>query len=349
LYKSEDDTTGGAEYTTVRCCRWKSGSFSSCCRLRHVTLDIPPIVAAAGNGLGASYNPSVTTAAASPPPAPTNGMVDVVVLLLLTLAVVVGPVRDEEDWDVVIPKDGDVLSAVSSCASPLFVQVTTGEADASSLASLKIRALASAYAFSNSVRLPRLANVGVVVVVVVVVPDVDDNESCCGNNKEIELFFLVLLWLLLLVWFKEDDVVNTDCKEDDDEDCRFIIFILLLGRFCKPGLVVDDTPLGVVVVVVVADVVDCNGMGEDAPADCRLVLFLVPVVRRESWDMSFPIAVVASVGDDSFGVGVVVVVGGWVWMMGAVTFWVMKPPSSSWFPILLLLILLPAAAGDEAV
>lgn len=328
MYKSEDDTTGGAEYTTVRCCRWKSGSFSSCCRLRHVTFDIPPIVAAAGNGLGASYNPSVTTAAASPPP-PTNGMVEAVVLLLLTLGVVVGPVRDEEDWDVVIPKDGNVLSAVSSCASPLFVQVPTGEADASSVVSLKIRALASAYAFSNSVRLPRLANVGVVVVVVVVVvPDVDDKESCCGNNKEIELFFLVLL-LLLLVWFKEDDVVNTDCKEDDDEDCRFIIFILLLGRFCKPGLVVDDTPLGVVVVVVVAvaDEVDCNGIGEDAPADCRLVLFLVLVVRSESWDMSFAISVVAFVGDDSFGVGVVVVVG-WVWMMGVVTFWVMKLPSS---------------------
>lgn len=227
-----DDTTGGVEYNTVRCCRWKSGSFSSCCRLRHVTLDIPPIVAAAGSGLGGSCNASVTTTAA--PPA-TRGMAEVV-LLLVTLGVVVVPDKEEEDRDVVIATDGDVPSAVvPSCASPLLAQVITGDA-ASSVVSLKIRALASAYAFSNSVRLPRLVKVGVVVVV----PDVDDDESCGGNNNEIELLFLLLL---ILAWFNVDDVVNTDCKEDDDEDCRFIIFILLLGRFNKTALVFDDTPL----------------------------------------------------------------------------------------------------------
>jgi hypothetical protein len=191
---SEDTPTGGVEYTTVRCCRRKSGSFSSCCRLRHVTLDTPPIVAAAGSGLGGSYSASVTPA---PSPATSKGVTAVPLVADALLLVwsphggVVVSNREEEDWDFdAIAKDGDVPSTVPSGASLLFVATRA----LSSAVSLKIRALASAYAFSNSVRLPRLGNA----VVVVVVPDVDDNESCCGNNRETALLFLKLLLLLLI-------------------------------------------------------------------------------------------------------------------------------------------------------
>lgn len=68
-----------------------------------------------------------------------------------------------------------------------------------------------------------------------------------------------------------------------------------------------------------------------------MLLFLA-LVRNDSWDMSFRIAVVASIDDDSLEVEV-----GGVWMVGGVAFWVLELPASPRFPVLLL----PAAA--EAV